>query len=147
MRTSPPVASAASESDAVLLARSATGDRTAFDRFAERHLGRVYRVAVRLTGDPAAAEEITQESLVRAWRNAGRFDPARGQVSTWLHRIVVNLAIDWGRRAKPGLTALFDDLPSPVPDPLAALQARQQRTALSEGLAALPEPQRAAMVL
>jgi len=147
MQTSLPVASAAGETDAALLGRSAMGDRAAFDRLAGRHLGRVYRLALRLTGDPAAAEEIAQEALLRAWRNAERFDPARGQATTWLHRIVVNLAIDWRRSAKSDLTALPDDLPSPVPNPLAALQASQRRTALAEGLAALPERQRAAIVL
>jgi RNA polymerase sigma-70 factor (ECF subfamily) len=140
------VASDPAETDAALIVRSAAGDRTAFDRLADRHLGRVYRLALRLTGDPAVAEEIAQEALVRAWRHAGRFDPARGQATTWLHRIVVNLATDWRRSAKPGL-ALPDDLPSPSPNPLSVLQADQRRTTLAAGIAALPERQRAAIVL
>ncbi len=132
--------------DECLMARSAGGDRAAFDVLCARHLPRLYVLALRVAGERAEAEEIAQEAMVRAWRQAGRFDPTRGSVAGWLNRIAVNLAIDQGRRAVR-YAALPEDQPSEAPSAEAALQARERRTALLAGLAALPVRQRAALML
>ena len=47
-----------------------------------------------MLGDPAEAEDAAQEAFLRAWQAAARFDPDRARFSTWLHRIVLNIAID-----------------------------------------------------
>ncbi len=134
------------EPDEALMIRAAQGDRAAFDVLCARHLPRLYVVALRLGADRAAAEEIAQDAMVGAWRNAARFDPARGKLTTWLNRIAVNLAIDRQRAARP-LDALSDELPAAGPDALQAIELRDQSAALASGLAALPARQRAALLL
>jgi len=134
------------EPDEALMTRAGQGERAAFDVLCARHLPRLYVVALRLGVDPTTAEEIAQDAMVRAWRNAARFEPARGKLSTWLNRIVVNLAIDRQRAARP-LDALADDLPATEPDALQAIESRDRTAALASGLAALPPRQRAALLL
>lgn len=133
-------------SDAALLERAATGDRAAFDRLAGRYVLRLHRAALRILSNPADAEEVAQEALLRAWQNARRFDPARGSAATWLHRIAVNLAVDRLRATRP-TAALAEDLPDTTPDAVAILAQRQRRTALADALAELPARQRAALAL
>lgn len=79
--------------------RLAAGDenavRTLYGRFARP----VFGVGFRLLGSREAAEELTQDVFLAAWRKAGRFDPARGRLSTWLMAIAHNTAVDRLRRA------------------------------------------------
>ncbi len=138
---------ATDESDAALMALSAAGDRSAFDRLACRHLGRTWRLALRLTGDPHEAEEIAQDAMLRAWRSADRYDPERGAFTTWLHRIVVNLAADRRRAARPAKEPLTDELADPAPSAAVSLEAMERRRHLAAGLAALPDRQLQAIAL
>jgi RNA polymerase sigma-70 factor, ECF subfamily len=74
----------------------------------------VYAMGLRLLGSREAAEELTQDVFVTAWRKAARFDPARGRLSTWLMAIAHNLAVDRLRRdtgvSRPTLV-LVDEVP------------------------------------
>src|SRR5918992_940758 len=90
-------------SDDVLLAGMASGDPEASAGFVRRYQARVYGLALTILGDPAAAEEVAQETFLRAWKNADSFDPRRGRVATWLLTIARNLAVDAIRlrRAQP----------------------------------------------
>lgn len=135
--------------DGELIAWAGTGDRAAFDVLVARHGERALRLAPRALGDPAEAEDVAQEAFLRAWRAAARFDPDRARVSTWLHRIVSNLAIDRVRRrgAAPPLLDLADDVPEPADGPDAGLDAAAERAALDAALAELPPRQRAAVAL
>jgi RNA polymerase sigma factor (sigma-70 family) len=81
-------------SDDALLAGLATGDSDAAAAFVQRFQRRVFGLAVTIVGDPRAAEDISQEAFVRAWRHAGAYDSRRGTVATWLLTITRNLAID-----------------------------------------------------
>ena len=132
--------------DEALMLRAATGERAAFDVLCARHLPRLYVVALRMCADPATAEEVAQDAMVRAWRNAARFDPARGRLTAWLNRIALNLAIDRQRAARP-LERLSGDVPATGPDALQAIESRDRAAALASGLAALPPRQRAALLL
>ena len=87
-------------SDGALMAWSGDGDRRAFDQIVARHGLLALRVARRLVSDPAIAEDLAQESMIRAWTGAARFDPSRATVSTWIYRIVTNLCIDHSRRIR-----------------------------------------------
>ena len=133
--------------DEELLARSAAGDRLAFDRLAARHLQRIYRIAYRLLGHAADAEEVTQDALVRVWQHADRFDPHRARFSTWCYRIVVNLALSLKRRPVPEPIEAAADLADSAADPETTAAARERRRALDAALAALPDRQRAALAL
>jgi RNA polymerase sigma-70 factor, ECF subfamily len=72
---------------------AASGDRVAFERVYRAHVDRVYSVCVRMTSDRNLAEELTQDTFVRAWQKLSLF---RGESSfgTWLHRLAVNVVLN-----------------------------------------------------
>jgi RNA polymerase sigma factor (sigma-70 family) len=90
-------------SDEALLSGLATGDATAATAFTRRFQARVYGLVLTIVRDEGAAEDVAQETFVRAWRHAGTYDPRRGRVATWLLTIARNLAIDVirGKKAEP----------------------------------------------
>lgn len=136
--------------DAGLMAQAAAGNRAAFDGLVARHGERALRLALRVLGDAAEAEEVAQEAFLRAWQAAAGFDPTRARFGTWLHRIVLNLAIDRTRRRPPHPAAGLDaatELADPGPGPEAAVAAAEARAALAIALAGLPPRQRAAIAL
>jgi RNA polymerase sigma-70 factor, ECF subfamily len=96
-------------SDAELLQRHVDGDSNAFGELFERHRDRLWAVAIRTLGDPEEAADALQDAMIAAFRRAASF---RGDsaVTTWLHRIVVNAALDrMRRRAARPTTAGQDD--------------------------------------
>jgi RNA polymerase sigma-70 factor, ECF subfamily len=72
--------------------RARAGDVRAFERLYREHVGRVYGLCLRMTRDPAVAEDCTQETFINAWKALGRFE-TRSSLATWLHRIAVNAAL------------------------------------------------------
>jgi RNA polymerase sigma-70 factor (ECF subfamily) len=85
--------------DAAAVAQARAGDEEAFRVLVERHSRGVFRLAYRMTGKPEDAEDVVQETFVRAFRQLARFE-ARSNFSTWLYRIGFNCAIDY-MRARP----------------------------------------------
>jgi RNA polymerase sigma factor (sigma-70 family) len=81
-------------SDESLLAGLGSGNPDAAAAFVRRFQGRVYGLALTMLRDPDLAEEVAQETFVRAWRHAASYDPRRGRVPAWLLTIARNLAID-----------------------------------------------------
>jgi RNA polymerase sigma-70 factor (ECF subfamily) len=136
-----------------LLRRHVAGDPEAFGKLFLRHKERLWAVALRTACDPDDAADALQEAMVSAFRRAGDF---RGDsaVTTWLHRIVVNAAVDRLRRrpAKvvnwPTQEGPLDNVmaagPPPPPDPMDATEVRLDVTA---ALRHLPDQQRIALVL
>lgn len=92
--------SQARTNDHELLAAAARGDATTFDVLVRRHTTRMHRVALRIVGDPAEAEDVVQEAWISAWRSLAGF---RGESapSTWLFRVVTNAALMHLRRRRP----------------------------------------------
>ena len=133
--------------DATLLARYARGDAAAARALTLRLTARVFGHALRLLGNRAEAEDVTQEALMRLWRIAPDWQAERAQVSTWLYRVTANLCID-RRRRRPALP--LEDAPEP-PDPAPGAEARMQDqarlAALDAALQQLPDRQRQAVVL
>jgi RNA polymerase sigma-70 factor, ECF subfamily len=95
-------------SDAELLRRHTEGDAEAFGRLFSRHKDRLWAVALRTVSDPEEAADALQEAMVSAFRRAGDF---RGDsaVTTWLHRIVVNAAVDRLRRRSSRIVSWSGD--------------------------------------
>jgi RNA polymerase sigma-70 factor, ECF subfamily len=87
------------DSDALAISRVRAGDDDAFRELVERHGRAVYRVAYRITGRVEDAEDVVQETFLRAYRQLDRFE-ARANLRTWLHRIATNCAVDL-LRARP----------------------------------------------
>jgi RNA polymerase sigma-70 factor (ECF subfamily) len=137
----------AQANEAQLMAWTTAGDRLAFDTLVGRHLERAYRTALRVLGNPSDAEEVAQEAMMRAWCNAASWDPARSRFTTWLYRIVVNLALDFRRRPITSPLEEAGDPPDTAADPAARLEAQQRGQAVSEALANLSTRQRVALTL
>jgi RNA polymerase sigma-70 factor (ECF subfamily) len=144
-----PVAEA--RSDEMLMAAIATSDQLAFARLVERHLARTVGLATRLMGSRADGEEIAQEAFTRVWTHAARWRPLGGggnaRFTTWLYRIVVNLAID--RKRRP-VHAAMDDVDEPVDeadDGFVRIHRRQISDAVTVAMMQLPERQRVALAL
>ena len=104
--------STADGADEQLVRAIAHGDRDrAVGELYDRYASRLYGFGVRLLGDRGLAEEVVQETFVRAWRAAGRFDPQRGAVRSWLFTIARHVAIDLHRRRPAtSLSAETDEL-------------------------------------
>ena len=78
--------------EGALVQRARAGDVRAFERLYREHVGRVYGLCLRMTRDPAMAEDCTQETFINAWKALARFE-TRSSLATWLHRIAVNAAL------------------------------------------------------
>ena len=137
--------------DAELVAAHVDGDAEAFGTLVARHKDRLWAVAMRTTGDPEEAADALQDALISAFRRAETF---RGEsaVTTWLHRIVVNAALDRLRRRQIRLASpLPDDDPDsgvpPIIDPRDEIGRREDQLAIAAALAELPEDQREAVLL
>ncbi len=81
-------------SDEALLAGLAAGDADAATAFIRRFQARVFGLVITIVRDEGVAEDVAQETFVRAWKHARTYDPRRGRVVTWLLTIARNLAID-----------------------------------------------------
>ena len=93
--------------DAAAVALARSGDHEAFRLLVDRHSRSLYRLAFRMTGRAEDAEDVVQETFIRAYRQLSRFE-ARANVSTWLYRIAFNCSVDF-LRAKPRRQATSDD--------------------------------------
>jgi RNA polymerase sigma factor (sigma-70 family) len=81
-------------SDEALIAGLGTGEPEAAAAFVRRFQARVYGLVLTIVRDEGVAEDVAQETFLRAWRHASTYDPRRGRVITWLLTIARNLAID-----------------------------------------------------
>ena len=128
----------ASASDPELMTWSAGGDTRAFDAVVVRHGPLALRIARRLVDDAVAAEDIVQEAMVRLWSQAARFDASRALLTTWLYRIVANLAIDHRRRRRPMSLPENFDVVDPAFGAEEALERAEDHASLDAAMAALP---------
>jgi RNA polymerase sigma factor (sigma-70 family) len=138
-------------SDEALLSGLAAGDADAATAFTRRFQARVYGLVLTIVRDRGTAEDVAQETFVRAWRYAQTYDPRRGRVATWLLTIARNLAIDVVRvkRAEPldpdvVVRRLQEGIAeTPVDEQFPPDERDRVREAISE----LPHDQRRALVL
>jgi len=137
--------------DAALLASVAAGDQTAMARLYDRFAGLVHAVALRMFKDRGAAEELTADVFVEAWRRAGNYAAERGSVATWLATITRSRGIDRIRARQRRSLAPLDQADtaaaSAAPEAGRELLASDDRTRIAAGLAALDAQQRAAIEL
>jgi RNA polymerase sigma-70 factor (ECF subfamily) len=133
------------ERDRALIAAHVAGDPAAFTTLVHRHRDRLWAVALRTLGDREEAADALQDALLSAYRSAGSY---RGdaRVTTWLHRVVVNACLDRVRRRKARPTVPMPEDGGPA-DTRDALSDRETAMDIEAALAALPDEQRAALVL
>lgn len=139
----------AAETEEALLCLFAKGDARAATQLTERFSPRAFGMAMRVLGNRAEAEDVTQEAMMRLWNIAPDWQTGQARVSTWLYRVVMNLCIDRKRRRRGGHLDL-DAVPDPA-DPAAPVVQQMQECAridaLQVALMQLSERQRQAVVL
>lgn len=131
--------------EGVLVGAALAGDLDAFEALVRRHQAPVYRVALRMVGAAADAEDVAQETFVQAWRSLASFR-AHSTFATWLYRIATNRSLDLlaKRRPSEGLEHLGGDADL---DPAAVLARRERTASVLDAVLALPPEQRATLVL
>jgi RNA polymerase sigma-70 factor, ECF subfamily len=133
------------------------GDRDAFRVLVERHAKAVFRLAYRMTANEIDAEDMVQETFLKAWKQIGKFD-GRASFATWLHRICANCSLDLirARKRKQDLYPRADNddesdpfarLPSESPSPERLAQSSQISAILVPALNELSEMERTAFVM
>lgn len=131
-----------------LIARMAQGEQEALATLYDQTIGRVYGFANRLVNNSGAAEEIASDVYLQAWRDAGKYDPLRSKVLTWLLMICRSRALDRLRARETAEVlheapeTLAEDVPSPGGSPQDLLEAVQSGNALHQALHGLPPVQR-----
>ena len=147
----------ANPTDRELVEQSKAGDNHAFGMLVRRYQKRIFRLAFHLVRSGAEAEDVTQETFVRAYQAIGRFD-GRSEPFTWLYRIAVNLSLNTLRSRKasrdstpsddPRIEALLTETrPSHGRDPATATQQKQLAAALCDGIDALSDTLRTTLIL
>ena len=144
------------QTDAAAVALARDGDSEAFRALVERHSRAVFRLAHRMTGNASDAEDVVQDTFLKAYKQLSRFE-SRANFGTWLHRIAVNCSIDL-IRARPHREATHDvadleqfgageaaDAGRPSPERLMLSTEVQAR--ITDAMSALSQMERAAFVL
>ncbi|MEO5492873.1 MAG: sigma-70 family RNA polymerase sigma factor [Sphingomonas sp.] len=137
----------AAEDDDAVMVRIAGRDALAFSRVVEAQVAMLHRVAFRMLGDGAEAEDVAQEALLRLWATADRWRTGQSGIAAWLTRVAVNLCLDRLRRRRFSSDAEVPDRPDDTPGADEAMAAAQLRAAALAALGDLTERHRAAIVL
>jgi RNA polymerase sigma factor (sigma-70 family) len=137
----------AEESDDALVARIAMRDHAAMRLVADRDAHLAWRVAYRMLGDATEAEDVAQEALLRLWKHADRWRTGGPGIAPWLKKVTVNQCLDRLRRKR---FTSDEDVPERADEsPLADrhMEAAETGQAVKDCVEALPDRQRAAVVL
>lgn len=128
------------------LRQASEGDREAFAALYDASSGLVYALVLRILGNPADAEEVTLDVYVQAWRQAARFDGARGGVAAWLATIGRSRALDryraHGARQRREAGPMEEESVSEAPSPERLTSLGEERRVVAAALRALPAEQR-----
>lgn len=133
--------------DDALMARMSACESAALAEVITLYGQKAHRIAWRMLGEAAGAEDVAQEAIIKLWQSAGQWQPGGQGIGPWLARVTANLCIDRTRRIRP-LTGV--DLPEQVdesPGADALLDEERMRELTQAALQALPDRQRAAIVL
>ncbi|MEP6715889.1 MAG: sigma-70 family RNA polymerase sigma factor [Terriglobia bacterium] len=134
-----------------IIEKARRGDHDAFRILVESHARPVYRLAFRMTGNAIDAEDVSQETFLKAWKQIGNFD-GRASFGTWLHRICANCSVDLIRSRKRRETDADvadpqQHIASPGPSPERIALSGQVAAMLGPALDELSGMERAAFVL
>lgn len=140
---------AGDETDVRLHERLVGGDDDALAEAYDKWSALVYSLAVRITEDHAAAEDVTQDVFVRLWERPEAYDPGRGALRTWLCLLARSRALDWTRRreARARYHAAAAAAAVEQPEIDEAVTWQTEAKIVREAVQALPEPQRQAVLL
>lgn len=129
------------------MARVLRRDAAAFRDVVDAHAVTLHRIATRMIGDAVEAEDLAQEALTRLWQHAGRWQAGGPGIGAWLTRVTMNLCLDRLRKRKFSSDEAVPERPDEAPLAPELIAAEQQRQRVVAAIAALPDNQRAAIVL
>jgi len=135
-----------SQTESELIAHAAAGEPRAVEALVNQHMPRVYALAYRMLGQAQEAEDVTQDTFIKAWKILPDWQP-KAKFSTWLHRVALNLCRDRLRKKRE---VLSDEVPEQIDTalrPEQALAQSQRHSALEAAISDLPERQREAITL
>lgn len=134
--------------ETALVRRVAAGDREAFEVLLEWHQRPLSAYTRRMLSDVDAADDIVQETFLRLWTRAGKYDGATARLTTWLHNIAHNLCVDSFRRnARIRFTADDSELDGSGSGPGEDHDATEKSARVRRALQELPERQRSGLLL
>ena len=133
--------------DGTLMQRVAAGDARALELIADRHTPMLFAVAWRMLGDAAEAEDVVQEAMTKAWVKAASWTPIGGGLGGWLRRIATNLCIDRQRKRAFVSDAEIPERADDSPSADVLIDEARRQAAVAAAMQALPDRQRAAIVL
>jgi RNA polymerase sigma-70 factor (ECF subfamily) len=133
------------EADRWLVGKARTGDRGAYEELVRRHRDRIYRIALRMLGSPADADDVAQDVVIQLWTALSGFTGASA-FTTWLYRVVVNRCLNYRRSQRPHQEIADADHPR-VAGPERRVLAGEELQAGLAAISALPEDQRVPLVL
>jgi len=133
--------------DGTLMQRVAAGDARALELIADRHTPMLFAVAWRMLGDAAEAEDVVQEAMTKAWVKAASWTPVGGGLGGWLRRIATNLCIDRQRKRAFVSDAEIPERADDSPSADVLIDEARRQAAVAAAMQALPDRQRAAIVL
>lgn len=137
------MSSTADGGENALVEAARAGDRSAFEQLYRAHVGRVYGLCLRLSGDPTEAQDCAQDTFVKAWRSLDSFR-GNSRFGTWLHRIAVNHTLGRHRRQAMEIEKLkIVHREQPAPE----LHEDDRLAGLEQAIMTLPERARAVFVL
>ena len=133
--------------DEELLGRVARGEAGAARAFTARKLPKVLALAGRMLGGSNEAEDVAQEAMIRAWKQAPHWRPGTARFDTWLHRVTLNLCYDRLRRRREIATETPPEQIDEGPAPDRGLLAQDVGRRVAAAMSALPDRQREAVAL
>ena len=129
-----------------LAARAARGEVGAFEELYRLNAGRIYALCLRMSGNPSLAEELVQETFVRAWQKLGSFRGASA-FSTWLHRVAVNVVLGYQRTTNRREARLPDRLDDAAPERTVPTVHPGETIDLERAIGGLPAGARTVFIL
>jgi RNA polymerase sigma-70 factor, ECF subfamily len=131
--------------DADFVRSAQRGDRSAFERLYRAHVGRVYAICLRMTGEVGQAEDLTQEVFIRTWKKIGSFQH-KSSFSSWLYRLAINVILSHRRQSARHSISRLDD------EEIAMMETAAKRNPagiidLERAIASLPAGARTVFVL
>ena len=132
--------------EADLIRKAQAGDRPAFAVLIDRYWDRLYRWVCRLTRDPTAAEDITQETFLKAFAAVGRFEPG-SNFRAWLFRIAHNNFVNQRRAVRHNRLPLVPEAAEDPHGPVAEALSHEALRLIAEAVAKLPSDFRGALTL
>ena len=141
-----------------LIKKAKKGDSAAFSALMEQHFAMIYNLALRMSGNPDDASDLTQEVMIKLFKNIGAFE-GKSKFSTWVYRVAANTCLDELRKIKRKKTVSLDaeyetedgsvgyEAEDTAPTPDVSAERSELKTIVAKAVSRLGEEYRTAVIL